>query len=45
MAYRLTTSLAVGYRHYEVDVVYGVDTGKAYIPDIFGAETSHQVSG
>ena len=38
MAYRLTTSLAVGYGHYEVDVVYGVDTGKAYIPGIFGAE-------
>jgi len=37
MAYRLTTRVSVDYRHDEVDVVYGVDTGKAYIPDIFGA--------
>ncbi len=46
MAYRLTTRVSADYRHDEVDVVYGVDTGKAYIPDILGAETSyrHQVS-
>ncbi len=37
-AYRLTTRVSADYRHDEVDVVYGVDTGKAYIPDIFGAE-------
>ena len=36
-AYRLTTRVSADYRHDEVDVVYGVDTGKAYIPDIFGA--------
>jgi len=37
-AYRLTTRVSADYRHDEVDVVYGVDTGKAYIPDIFVAE-------
>jgi len=43
--YRLTTRVSADYRHDEVDVVYGVDTVKAYIPDILGDETSHQVSG
>ncbi len=37
-AFRRNTRVSVDYRHDEVDVVYGVDTGKAYIPDIFGAE-------
>ncbi len=39
-AFRLTTRVSADYRHDEVDVVYGVDAGKAYIPDIFGADTS-----